>query len=116
MIIEPEVEAALHAVLGLLVDGEYDTLASMTQGKQMSATELRDAVESYGRTLIHPPDGEFPPDLDVFPVEDAVPRRLIATMPLLTKEEGRSDLTVELMLIELSPNLWLTEIQNIHVM
>src|SRR5256885_9347003 len=53
---------ALHAVLGLLVDGEYETLAMMTQGKRLSATELRDAVESYGRTLIHPPEGEFPPD------------------------------------------------------
>jgi hypothetical protein len=37
-------------------------------------------------------------------------------MPLTTKEEGRSDLSVELTLIEVMPGLWLTEIDNIHVL
>ncbi|MCW6005678.1 hypothetical protein K1W54_13980 [Micromonospora sp. CPCC 205371] len=116
MISEPTVQAALHAVLGLLVDGEYETLEAMTQGKHLSATEMREAIESYGRTLIQPPAGELPPDTDVFLVEGSSPRRLVAVMPLMTKEEGVSDLTVEMTLNELAPRIWLTEIDNIHVM
>jgi hypothetical protein len=37
-------------------------------------------------------------------------------MPLATKEEGRSDLSVELTLIGVMPGLWLTEIEDIRVL
>ena len=37
-------------------------------------------------------------------------------MPLMTAEEGRSDLTVELTLTEVEPRFWFVEIENIHVL
>src|SRR5262249_28316950 len=101
---------------GLLVDGDYDVLEAMTQGRHLSAGEMREAVESYPGTLVLPPDGQLPEDLDVFEVAGATPRRLAAVMPLMTKEEGRCDLSVELTLIEFGRGLWITEIDNIHVM
>lgn len=113
---DPAIEAALHGVLGLLVSGEYEVLEAMTKGRHLSADEMREAVETYGRTLVQPPEGELPPDVDVFGVEDEYPRRLAVVMPLMTKEEGRSDLSVELTLTEVAPSLWLTEIDNIHVL
>jgi hypothetical protein len=114
--LQPAVETALRTVLGLLVDGEYEVLDAMTNGKALSAAEMREAVESYGRTLVLPPDGNLPADLDVFEVAGSLPRRLAVVMPLTTKEEGRSDLSVELTLTEAMPGLWVTEIDNIRVM
>ncbi len=116
MTLTTEVETELNIVLGLLVDGEYTVLEAMTKGKQLTAAEMREAVESYGRTLVRPPNGALPPDVDVFPIQGAGPRRLFAVMPLMTAEEGRSDLTVELILVEAAPQLWSIEIQNIHVL
>jgi hypothetical protein len=116
VILEPAVEAALRTVLGLLVDGEYEVLAAMTKGRNLSAAEMRDAVESYGRTLVLPPGGKLPADLDVFEVNGSFPRRLAAVMSLTTLEEGRSDLSVELTLNEVAPGFWFTELDNIHVM
>ena len=52
----------------------------------------------------------------VFEVAGEVPRRLAVVMPLTTKEKGPSDLSVELILIEVMSGLWLTEIDNIHVL
>jgi hypothetical protein len=114
--IEPAVRTALRTVLGLLVDGEYEVLDAMTKGRNLSAAQLREAVESYGRTLVLPPDGALPADLDVFEVAGSSPRRLAVVMPMTTKEEGRSDLSAELTLIEVAPRLWVTEIDNIHVL
>lgn len=77
---------------------------------------MRETVESYGRTLSRPPGGDLPPGLDVFEVDGARPRRLFAVMPLMTAEEFRSDLTVELVFIEAAPQLWIIEIENIYVL
>jgi len=47
-------------VLGLLAHREYETLAAMRQGKNVTAADIQAAVESYGRILVKPPDGELP--------------------------------------------------------
>ncbi|MFD0746734.1 hypothetical protein ACFQ1L_36410 [Phytohabitans flavus] len=46
-----EITTELNIVLGLLVDGEYPALESMTKSKNLAAVEMRAAVETYGRTL-----------------------------------------------------------------
>jgi hypothetical protein len=43
-------------------------------------------------------------------------RRVAAVMSLWTIEEGRSDLTLELLLTEVAPGLWSVQIDNVHVM
>jgi hypothetical protein len=55
MVVEPAMRTAIRTVIGLLVDGEYEALASMTSGRRLSAKEIAAAVESYGRTLVAPP-------------------------------------------------------------
>lgn len=116
MSLTDEIATELNIVLGLLVDGEYKTLESMTKGKNLTAAEMREAIESYGRTLTLPPEGELPPDLDVFELDGPPPRRIFAVMPLMTEEEGRSDLSVELTFTEVAPHLYVISIENIHVL
>ena len=60
-----------------------------------------------------------PPDaltnLDVIEVEDSVPKQWSVRADLWTKEEGRSDLTLELTLLSDGGGL-VAEIDNIHVL
>jgi hypothetical protein len=107
---------AIRTTLGLLVDGEYDTLAAMTSGKRLSGAEIRDAVRSYGRTLVQPPGDGLPDDLELVDVHGDGPRRVAATMSLYTAEEGRSDLSLELLLTAVAARLWTVQIDNIHVL
>ena len=116
MIIDSAVRSVLHTVLGLLVEGHYDTLATMTQQKNLTAEEMRQAIDDYGRTLVEPPDDELPPGVEVIVKGTAFPRQTFVMMPLYSLEEGMSDLSVELTLTEVAPDLWHTVIDNIRVM
>jgi hypothetical protein len=116
MTLEPALRAAVITTVGLLVDGEYETLASMTSHRRLSAAEIRDAVKSYGRTLVAPPGDGLPDDLELVEVAGAGPRRVAAVMSLWTLEEGRSDLSLELSLVEVAAGLWTVQIDNIHVL
>lgn len=102
-------------IIALLVGKEYESLAAMTQHERLTAEEIKDAVESYGRTLTMPPGG-LPDDLDFIEIDGAEPRRVAAVMSLWTVEEGQSDLSLEATFTEISPRLWLGQIDNIHVM
>ncbi|MFE9191041.1 hypothetical protein ACFYL6_15640 [Micromonospora sp. NPDC007208] len=116
MIVEPAMGTALQVVLGLLADREYETLASMTGEERLSADEIRTAVESYGRTVVRPPGDGLPPDLDVIEVEGEGRRRVAATMSLWTVEEGRSDLSLQLLLTEIADGLWTVRLDDIRTL
>jgi hypothetical protein len=107
-------EGTIKSVVSLLVTGEYETLASLTSGRMLSAEEMRRAVEDYGRTLVMPPDKAFA-ELDHGTVKDSTPPRHWYAVPLWTLEQGRSDLEMQLALIEFAPGLLLVEIEGIHV-
>jgi hypothetical protein len=72
------------------------------------------AVREYGRTIIVPP-GDAIPNLDVVKVTNADPERWSVDIPLWSKEEGRSDLTLEVTMIESGQELMHVEIDGIHV-
>ena len=53
--------------------------------------------------------------MDVIEVKNAQPRRWSIAMPLWTQEEGRSDLTLEITVIE-QQNDFLVELDDIHIL
>lgn len=75
-------------------------MAAITSGKRLSATGVRDAVKSCGRTLVLPPHDGLPDDLELLEVQGGGPRWVAATISLYNVEEGRSDLSLELVLSE----------------
>jgi hypothetical protein len=70
-------------------------------------------ITDYGRQLVLPPDEAFGV-MDVVEVRNAKPRRWSVTMPLWTREEGRSDLSLELTLIA-GAQAFAIELDDIHV-
>ena len=104
----------IRQVIEHLVAGEYGELATLTMGHRLTAQEMARALRDYGRTLAVPPDDAF--DLmDVVEVRDAQPRQWSVTMPLWTREEGRSDLSIVVTLIADAGHFRI-ELDDIHVL
>ena len=100
-------------VLGLLATKEYGELERLTQGVRLSAQEVAKAVADYGRTLIIPPAEAFNL-MEVAQIRGSSPQRWSITMPVWTKEEGRSDLSIEMTLTDHGSGLGI-EIDDLHV-
>lgn len=106
--------SAVKQVLALLVNEQYDEMQSLSRGVRLSAQEMRGAIDQYGRHLIMGPAEQLQ-EMDVVEVRMATPKRWSIQVPLWTREEGRSDLTLELTLIDSSSSLNV-EIDDIHVL
>jgi hypothetical protein len=101
-----------------LVKHDYDAIERRSQGVRWPGTELKRAVAEYGRTLIMPPDQAFDA-LDVIAIQkDNGPRAWSIRFDLWTREEGRSDLTLEITLKESEQRTgeMVLEIDNLHVL
>lgn len=107
-------ETAIRTIVGLLVRGQYDVVERLTRGRRLSADELRTAVEDYGRTLVQPGE-DWWPEVDIVPIDPGDRPAFHADVPLWTKEEGRSDLTLALRLSETSQHVYESEVLDLHV-
>jgi hypothetical protein len=92
----------VEEVYKLLVCGHYEALASLTRGVRLSAEDVRVAVHNY-RYVLRPWPSDQPMFIDVVEVTGANPRRWNIRADAYTEEEGRSDLSMELTLIESQP-------------
>jgi hypothetical protein len=104
----------VQQVVRLLVIHEYDKLVKMSGGIQLSASEMAAAISDYGSTLVYPPAVAFD-SIDAVGVLSSKPPKWSIVFPLWTEEEGRSDLTLELTVIE-EPVGLRVEIDNLHVL
>jgi hypothetical protein len=101
-------------IVSLLVAGKYADLEQQTLGVRLTANEIAIAIVDYGRTLVLPPQDGFTL-MNIVEVKNAQPKRWSIAMPLWTKEEGRSDLTVDMTIIE-RENGFSIELDDIHVL
>lgn len=115
MINDKKIKDEVIKIVQLLSTCDYDAIVEYTNGVRLPADEIRYAVEEYGRTVILPPATVFE-ELDVIEVVDANPGEWSVRCPLWTKEEGRSDLTLELSLIDLSNGKLRVEVDNLIVL
>lgn len=105
--------AAVLRVVEELSHGEYDALLSHVTSL-LSAEDLHRTIQEYGRTLASPPDGIYD-SLDAVAVKSARVPTWSVWVPLWTKEEGRSDLTLEMTIIEEDGQLTI-ELDDLHVL
>lgn len=105
--------SAICALVDALVRGAYAELEQDGRSGRLTAAHLRDAIATYGRTLIPLPD-EAIRHMDVYPYT-ADPQVLTVDIPLWTEEEGLSDLTLRLT-AEILDSMILVRIEDIHVL
>ncbi len=102
-------------IVACLAAADYEGLAAMAPRSRVTPSQLRAAVEQYGRTLVSLPPGavEF---IDYLAVRSSDPRAWSAVCPLFTVEEGRSDLSLELHLTQSHDASYAIEIDDLHVL
>ena len=98
----------------MLARRDYAGLASWSNGVRLNRAEMESAVRAYGRTVILPPRDTIP-NFDAVKVMNAEPERWSVDIPLWTREEGRSDLTLEVTMTGSDGDVMDVEIDDIHV-
>lgn len=112
MSISSTVKDAVNELVHSLVMREFDKLASDGRAGRLSATELKTAIDEYGRALVDLPSEVW--DLvDEYRNDGAGAFAL--DVPLWTAEEGRSDLTLSLTVNDSGGNIGV-EIDDLHVL
>ncbi|WP_257167426.1 hypothetical protein [Bradyrhizobium sp. SRS-191] len=89
----------VEQVMAWLVSGNFPAVEVRSRGLRLSAEMMRQAIEDYGRTLVMPPSEAFA-SMDVIRVADAGRRAWSIRFDLWTKEEGRSDLSLECTIVD----------------
>jgi len=99
-----------------LINSEYELIEQLTNGIRLRAVDIKEAIDSYGRTLIMPPDIEYDNLIDIIEISNSIPKKWSVKFDLWTKEEGKSDLSLEMTLIESNNELMNVEFDDIHVL
>ena len=97
---EMKIGAAVQSVLDLLTQKQYHALANLTAPgpEHLQAEDIERTMESYPGTVRMPDESEL--KFDVVEVEGLSPRQFSVNAPLFTVEEGRSDLTARMTVID----------------
>ncbi len=106
--------ATVDWVLDLLVSGRYEELERISRGNRLTASEIRSAVDQYGRKLIKPPKGYAP---NIIEIQNSAPQQWAVVIDLWTdEEEQRSDLSLELTVTASPAERYEVEIDDLHVL
>lgn len=110
-----KIERTVRQVVSLLVDGEYEKLAWLTNNTRLRAEHIRDAVSEYPGTLVMPPESAFN-RIDMIAIKGPPPPQWSIRFDLWTLEGSRSDLSIEMTLIDSNGELAAIELDDIHVL
>jgi len=109
-----QLEQIVRSVVNCLVIGKYADIVHSCSVSRLTADDLFEVVRDYGRTLIEPPPEAYQ-DLDAIAVRSSIPPTWSVCAPLWSREEGRSDLTLELTIAR-DGDRWDIELDGLHVL
>jgi len=104
----------VESVVVLLVTGDYEELEGLTGGVRLTASDISNAIRQYGRSLVYPPASAYNA-IDTVLVMGSTPPQWSVQMQLWTAEEGASDLTLEMTLIQTEKGYQI-ELDDLHVL
>ena len=105
----------MNAVLTHVVAQDFDALLGLAPRSRVTAAGLRAALSDYGRRPILPP-APVEQLADIVAVSGSHPQSWSVNLPLWTKEEGRSDLTLEMHFTDSDAEIYAIEIDDLHVL
>jgi hypothetical protein len=97
-----------------IAQGDYESLVQRCAKSRLTSQDVSLVVRNYGREVISPPIDAYQ-NLDSVPIKNATVPTWSVRLPLWTKEEGWSDLTLELT-IALGSGDPIVELDDIHVL
>lgn len=106
------IERTVRHIYSLLQDKKYIELEAFTNRIRMSSNEIKEAISEYGRELV---DYPLLIEFDAVEVKNTDPKEWSVVAPIYTREEGISDLSMELSLTETEFSYYRSELDNIRV-
>ncbi|WP_193367728.1 DUF7668 domain-containing protein [Pelagibius marinus] len=113
MPVDVKLQPAILELVDVLMRGEFERLELDGRIGRLTAAELSRALSEYGGKLVPLPDDAFD-SADCYPIEGEASKWAV-DLPLWTREEGRSDLTLALSIKEDNGKV-LVEIDDLHVL
>jgi predicted NAD/FAD-dependent oxidoreductase len=104
--------AAIARLIDDLVAKRYDAIAERGSAGSLSARNLRGVIVDYGRTLATPRDGWLAATESYATAQGW----LMVDVPLWTVEEGRSDLTLSVVIKPAESGGFSIEMLDLHVL
>ena len=105
----------VEMILNLLTESKYSELSELCIGSDIQAKDIERAVSDYPYKLIFP-KSKINDLLNIIEVEDSNPREWSVYCDLWTEEEGRSDLNLQITLVESPGEYYQFDIDGIHVL
>lgn len=96
---EDDLQTVVQSLVTKLASGNFDGVVAECSASRLSAEDIRMVVSDYGKTFIAPPTDAYR-DLDAVPVRNATEPKWSVRAALWSKEEGRSDLELQLTIIQ----------------
>ena len=106
------IEQTVRYIYSLLHNKSYIDLARFTGGVRLNASDIEECITEYGCELVAYPEII---QLDTVEVSGSSPKEWSVVAPIYTAEEGVSDLSIELSLIENGEAILKFELDNIRV-
>ena len=106
------IENTVRHIYSLLCSQQYEAVEKLTNGIRLGSDEIEQSIAEYGYLLVPYPNSV---ELDVIEVTGSMPREWSVVAPIYTAEEGLSDLSLELSLIDNGESIYTAELDNIRV-
>lgn len=105
----------IRRIIELLSCERFSEIEHMDKGKRVTADQLRTAIEEYDAAFVPIPlDQEL--DLNIIEVPAAELPTWSVIVPLYSREEGKSDLSLSLVVIQKDDSTIEIEIEDLHVL
>jgi hypothetical protein len=104
---------SIRALIDDLVERNFAAIEADGRVGRLTVEELRIAIDAYGKTLVVMPRNGLE-SVDAYP-SDEDPEVIAVDVPLWTREEGRSDLTLSLTIVERAGSA-IVSIDDLHVL
>jgi hypothetical protein len=110
-----KLRVTVSALTERLAQRDYEGAWQLARASRLGVSELERAVLDYGRHLVPLPAAAFQ-SIDTVPVSNSRPQQWSVVVPLWTKEEGRSDLSLDLTIEDSPASSYSVEIDDLHVL
>lgn len=104
----------VREIIALLVGQQYKELERFVPETRMTAEDIARVIQDYGKVVVPCPE-PIEDVIDIVEVTGRARPTWSVVVPLHTQEEGRSDLSVELTVVELDQNEFQVTLENLHV-
>jgi hypothetical protein len=112
--LDPDLKSVIVGLVNDMVAGRYAEIAADGRiGRVLTPETLEEAIHRYPISLLPLPDQAW--DLTYVHTIKGNPKTLVVEVPMFTKEEGRSDLTLTLS-ANREDHQWKISIDDLHVL